>query len=196
MSCTCNAPSIVNSWINWLDQPPQNPLDLVANAKFGGAIGAYANSATYINPPGSQVASPFAYNGTPTCAALGADNQQNVADANQWNFSHQTRNASATLALPLQRVIFLRGGTQWEMSIPINFGGATYSDLQLSFRDNAGTRGDMSGTVPVIAFSGLFTGSQTLTVTLKQLGRVNMGLRVIDGSAQWSMFEMEWIIVP
>ncbi len=101
-----------------------------------------------------------------------------------------------TLAPPPAKVIFLRGGPAWEMSIPINFGGATYNDLQLSFRDNAGTRGDYAGTVPVIAFQGLFTGAQTLSVTLKSPGRISMGLRSIDLSGNWSMFEMEWIIVP
>lgn len=169
---------------------------MIARAEFGGSVGAYADSATFHTYSGTIVASPFVYTGTPTCSALGTDSLQRVTDADQWNFSHMTRNSSAMLAPPLAKVIFLRGGVAWEMSIPINFGGATYNDLQLSFRDNAGTRGDYAGTVPVIAFQGLFTGAQTLALTLKRPGRISMGLRAIDLSGNWSMFEMEWIIVP
>lgn len=196
MNCSCNPTSAITSWIDWQSQSPQSPLDLIARAKFGGSVGAYANSTTFSTSTGTIITSPFVYNGTPVCSALGTDNLQRVADADQWNFSHLTRNSSATLAPPLAKVIFLRGGADWEMSIPINFGGATYNDLQLSFRDNAGTRGDFAGTVPVIAFSGIYTGAQTLTVTLKSFGRMSMGLRTIDQSANWSMFEMEWIVVP
>lgn len=70
------------------------------------------------------------------------------------------------------------------------------SNIQLSFRDNAGTRGDQSGTIPVISFTGSFTGSKNLVLTLKQLGHVVMGLRAIDSLGAWSMYESEWIIVP
>ncbi len=195
MGCNCSGSENITNWIDWQNQQPQNPLDLIARVKIGGAVGSYINSTTFSTSTGTIITNPFVYNGTPTCSALGTDNLQRVADADQWNFSHLTRNSSATLAPPLTKVIFLRGGTNWEMSIPINFGGATYNDLQLSFRDNAGTRGDFAGTVPAITFQGLFTGSQTLAVTLKSFGRVSMGLRAIDLSANWSMFEMEWIIV-
>jgi len=82
------------------------------------------------------------------------------------------------------------------MSIPLDFGG-TYDNVQLSFKDNAGTLGYFTGTVPVIDFSGAaFTGQQTLYVTLHQVGRVVMGLRVMDSSGNWNMYESEWIIVP
>lgn len=195
MGCNCNGSENITSWIDWQNQQPQNPLDLIARVKIGGTVGSYVNSTTFSTSTGTIITSPFTYNGTPTCSALGTDSLQRVADADQWNFSHLTRNSSATLAPPLTKVIFLRGGTDWEMSIPINFGGATYNDLQLSFRDNAGTRGDFAGTVPAIMFQGLFTGSQTLVVTLKSFGHVSIGLRAIDGSANWNMFEMEWIIV-
>ncbi len=195
MSCHCNEPSVITSWIDWQNQIPRNPQDFIARAKIGGAIGAYVNSTSFHTYSGTIIASPFAYNGDPTCAALGTDSLQNVADAAQWNFGHITRNSGATLAPPLAKVIFLRAGTDWEMSIPLNLGGATYNELELRYRDNAGTRGDYAGTVPVIAFQGIFTGSQTLAVTLKNTGRVSMGLRGIDQSGNWSMFEMEWIVV-
>ena len=72
-----------------------------------------------------------------------------------------------------------------------------YVNFELSYRDNAGTRGDAQGTVPVISFSGTsFTDPLVLYVTLKQVGHVSMGLRAIDNAGNWSMYESEWIIVP
>jgi hypothetical protein len=66
----------------------------------------------------------------------------------------------------------------------------------LSFRDNAATRGDFAGTIPVISFTGMnYTGNTSLEVTLKQLGTVIMGLRAINAAGDYSMFEMEWHIV-
>ncbi|MBS1914127.1 MAG: hypothetical protein JST22_19220 [Bacteroidetes bacterium] len=196
MSCNCNSTGPITSWIDWQNQAPQDPLDLIARAKLGGTVGIYVNSTTFSSPSGSSYPTAFALNGDPTCSALGSDNLQNVANANQWNFQHITRNSSATLAPPLSKVIFLRGGTDWEMAIPLDLGAGTYLNIQLSFRDNAGTRGDFAGTVPVIEFAGTFTGSQTLSITLKRFGHVWMGLRGLDNTSKWSMYESEWIIVP
>lgn len=118
---------------------------------------------------------------------------QNVADADQWN-NRLTAKIDSTVAIPLRKVIFLRGGTSWKMRIPIDFGGSTYTDIQLSFRDNAATRGDAQGTWPVIQFGGSFTGVCTLEVVIKTMGRVSIGLRAVTGGTT-SMFEMEWMIV-
>lgn len=119
-----------------------------------------------------------------------------VADANQWNFRHQTVNLASDLAPPLQKVIYLRGGRQWQMDIFLDL-GTTATDLQLSFLDNAGTRGDYAGTIPVINFAGPIASPAKLSITLKDFGKVSMGLRMIDSvSGDWSMYEMDWVIVP
>ena len=199
MSCNCNSSEIITSWIDWADTMPKSPLDLIANARLGSAQGVFAYSTTFSSPSGSTLpsASPIALSSDPICFALGTDNLQNVADAAQWNFAHQTRNSSTKLAPPLSKVIFLRAGTQWEMKIPLSLGPGTYVNFELSYRDNAGTRGDAQGTVPVISFSGTsFTDPLVLYVTLKQVGHVSMGLRAIDNAGNWSMYESEWIIVP
>lgn len=78
--------------------------------------------------------------------------------------------------------------------ISLAFGGVTYNDLQLSFRDNAGTRGDAQGTIPVISWTGSFTGNQTLGLVFKQPGKVVLMLRAINAAGDWSAFEMEIII--
>ncbi len=195
MNCTCNSNDAITSWIGWQNQQPVDPLSLIARARINAVTGVYVNSTTYLasSPP---VASPISLQGVPVCSALGTDSQQHVADAAQWNFQHLSGNTGATLALPLQKVIFLRGGTDWEMAIPLSLGASTFVNFQLSFRNNAGTRGDCAGTIPAIEFSGTFNGVITLSVTLKQLGAATMGLRGIDALGQWSMYESEWIIVP
>lgn len=91
--------------------------------------------------------------------------------------------------------MFLRGGDEWTMEIPLDFGGSDVSAVQLSLRNNAATRGDAQGTVPVIAFSGTVSGAQTLTVTLKEPGQVCIGLYGEVGG-QPTLFAMEWWIVP
>jgi hypothetical protein len=110
-------------------------------------------------------------------------------------FSIKTRNSDSTLALPLKKVIFLRGGTQWNMSFQIEFVGEPGEDVMLTFRDNYGTRGDAQGTIPVISFPGTQSGVKTLNLTLKTLGRVSMGI-IATFSGMNTMLESEWVVVP
>lgn len=220
MSCNCQNPASINSWIDFQKMTPQNPLDLIEYAEIRTVPGLYLNSNTFLIPGGSSAppvsppfgppppppitawtVSPFTYNGLPTCFANETDNQQMVSDALQWNFKHQTADTSAYSALPVRKIIFLRGGNQWAMDIPLSLGASSYPNLQLTFRDNATTRGDYAGAYPVIDFSNSatpFTGNVNLRVILKTTGHVSMVLRAIDNGAPavWSMFEMEWVIVP
>lgn len=189
MGCGCNTP--VRSWIDWAHQMPAEILDLIAMAKLGGTIGAFINSTTYNTPPVSWTANGIMYSGEPVIAALATDSGLAVNHANQFNFGHELRNQSALLAPPLQKVIFARAGTQWENQIGIAFGGVTYNDLQLSFRDNAGTRGDASGTIPVISWTGSFTGNSSLGIVFKESGHVFLMIRAISSTGDWSAFELE-----
>jgi len=195
MSCGCNSNTPISSWIDWAHQSPQDPLDLLADARIMDSMsnndtGVYLNSSTFSTPPSSWSASPFAYSGEPIVISLRSDQQGTVAEGLQWNFSHLTRNSDPNLAIPLQKVIFMKAGTDWEMHIPITLGGDSYPDIQLGFRDNAGTRGDMQGTVPVISFTARpYTGDITLAVSLKQAGRISMVMRAISNTSAWSMFE-------
>lgn len=189
MGCGCNTP--VRSWIDWAHQMPAEILDLIAMARIGANVGTFLNSTTYNTPPVSWVANGIAYNGEPVIASLATDSQLTVNHANQFNFSHELRNQSALLAPPLQKVIFARAGTQWENQIGIAFGGVTYNDLQLSFRDNAGTRGDAEGTIPVISWTGSFTGNSNLSLVFKEPGHVFLMIRAISSTGDWSAFELE-----
>lgn len=189
--CSCsNEP--ITSWISWENTPPTNPLNLLANAMIGSA-GTFDRIAL---PTVPVTPSPIVITANPKCSALGSDNLQRVADADQWNFSHQTASVVPTTPLPLQKVIFLRGGTDWQMAIDLDFGVAPMNDVHLTYRDNYGTRGDAQGTIPVIFWSGPISGAQILKVTLNpRAGRVNMAIGGKLGSTP-TFFEMEWIIVP
>jgi hypothetical protein len=135
--------------------------------------------------------------GPPTCIALESTNQQSIADATQWMFHHETVNTNQQLAPPLSKYIFLRAGTEWQMNIPLNLGYLAYSNLQISLMENAGTRGDCQGTVPVIQFNQrIYSGNVTLQVSLKKLGVFVMGIRAIDTNGYYSMYESLWDIVP
>ncbi len=200
MGCGCNSTPI-NSWIDWAQSNPVNPLDIIAMARLDMGVnhdvGVYLDTTTYSTPGSSWVASPFSYNGEPTLISYRTDQQGTVAEALQWNMSHLTRNSDANLAIPLRKVIFLKAGADWEMQIPLALGAGSYSDLQLSLLDNAGTRGDDQGTVPVISFTArAYTGSVTLSVSVKSPGILPVGFRAVSAAGDWSMFEMLWIIVP
>ena len=129
-----------------------------------------------------------------------SDNLQKVGDAQMWSQQHQVTNAATDLAVPLRKMMFLRGGTAWKMQIPLDF-GVNLDTVQLSFLDNGGTRGDAQGTVPVIRFnpSGAQfpSGSHILTVTLKGFGSMSMGLKSdATGSGDQGMMEMDWVLIP
>jgi hypothetical protein len=197
MSC-CQSVETSNSWIQWQKADPVNILDLIANATLNGIAGTYENATDFASQ--TWAATPISYTGSslPTCTTLHTDDQQMVADAEQWNMQHLTRNTAATLPTPLQKVIFLRGGTSWEMSIPITL-SSTLTKLELGLRDNAGTRGDGQSTYPVISFANGgtgFNGAITLDVTLKQFGNFSLLLWGKTAAPAYSTFEMEWIIVP
>jgi hypothetical protein len=176
-----------------------NILDLIAKATLNGITGTYENATDFASQTWSAT-SAIAYTGTalPEVKTVHTDDYQMVADAEQWNMQHVTRNVAATLPIPLQKVIFVRAGLEWEMRIPITITG-TLTKVELGFRDNAGTRGDGQATYPVITFeNGVtgFTGAMYLVVTLKQLGNFSMLLWGKTSAPVYSTMEMEWIAVP
>jgi len=85
------------------------------------------------------------------------------------------------------------------MEIKLDF-AVGLDDLQLSFLDNAGTRGDAQGTVPVLGFSlgaPFASGSHVLNLTLKSFGTVSLGLySLATTSGDQGMMELDLVIVP
>lgn len=186
------------SWLDFFQIPPADPQDMIAIVSLDGKIGEYRNSSNYINP-GTWVDTPAQFHNIPVCLTLHTDNEQMVADAAAWNLSHLTGNLGNDVAPPLRKTIFLRGGIEWSMEVQLDLSPDTQVDLQLSYLVNAATRGDCSDTVPVIAWNDPFSGAVNMLVTLKAPGpmKVEMGMRMQDQtSGDYSMFDMDWIIVP
>ncbi len=201
MGCNCDSPKNLSSWIDLEAHSPRNPLDLIAKAQIVmGAntdVGAFVSSTVFGNPPSPWAVNPFTITGTPVCVALESDNQQRVADADMWNFQHIAWNGATRIVPQLQRLVFLRGNLPWQMNLALSIGGGLYPKLELSLLDNAGTRGDYAGTYPVISWTARnYTGTVSLQITFKQIGRVRFGLMGLDNAGNYSMFDFDAMIVP
>jgi hypothetical protein len=186
------------SWYDLQNMTPKNPLDLIAFSSLGGITGQLINSTDFANAPGTTSRISISTGTVPVCDANGDDDEKKKAEASQWNMSHLTRYATAgTIPPSLNRLLFMRGGLEWKMTISLSF-AANCSGVELSFLMNAATRGDAQGTIPVISFPGSFTSAApyNLIVTLREFGQVRMGIRALDGSSNSAMFEMEWVMVP
>ncbi|MBL7988526.1 MAG: DUF1929 domain-containing protein [Chlorobi bacterium] len=105
MSCNCLAPDAADNWRELASANPRNPLDIIANATLNGNTVLFLNSTTFATPPSvwHAAGSPVALTANPTDAALGSDQQINVANANQWQFKNPTWNSDTKIAPETQR---------------------------------------------------------------------------------------------
>lgn len=185
----------------WQDIDILQPLDprfIILNSTLGSSAGQFTRSTTFLQ--GLWGTNPFAYTGTNTVlASLDTTDAATTVEAAQWSFLHQMVNTSSALGTAMRKVVFMRAGRIWDNRVEISFGGATYSDVQLSFRDNLGTSGiflnGSSGSIPVASFSGTFTGNNILHVTLRRPGVYSMVI-VANNGTNYSTFEMEWVVLP
>jgi hypothetical protein len=74
--------------------------------------------------------------------------------------------------------------------------------VQISFRDNSYSGGDFTNggtpTIPVFAFptSTTYGGTgRNLQLTLLKTGRFSMGIRIVDGGGNYSMFPFELVVL-
>src|SRR5947207_12118268 len=146
---------------SWYDLALQSPVDiraLISDCYIGTSQGTFSRSTTFLTA--SWVASPHAFGGNVTCATLVATDALKVADAAQWTLAHKGVNTDATLPIPLRKLIFLRGGPDWQMQFDIAVTG-NMTNPELTFRDNGSSPGDYAtggtGTFPVFTWTGTFT---------------------------------------
>ena len=190
---TCS-PIQVRSWNDLASICPQDPRSLIADSTIAGTTGTLYNSSTYASQ--TWAATPLSILSDPKISALETDNKQKVADADQWQFSHLTWNDSTNLAKPLQKVVFLRGGTDWLNTLSFDFGGTAIEEVQISFLNNASTRGDKQGTIPVIRWTDqTLSGTASVTLVLKRFGQFTLGIWTYDGT-NYAMYELIIISVP
>lgn len=190
MGCGCH--NQITSWYDLQNAEPKNPFDFLALAMMSGQLGTLTYSTAYINDGGTWAASPI----TPaTNSSIVAWNTvQDSGSAAQWGFQHLMTNADSDLATPLKGLVFIRGGVRWRNAIRLTF-ASPCNYLEVSFLDNAGTKGDDEGAVPVIRFgSPLAATTHTLFLTTKMTGDVMLGLRTeVTATGDDSMFEMRCI---
>lgn len=194
-SC-CILPSQVNNWNSWSQAVPKDPQKLISNAYVNTTQGVYQNADDFLATTWAS-SSPLSNTANPTLIALGTDNLENVADANQWNFLNVTGNLASSNAIPLRNIFFVRRGTQFQMNFPMTSGGTTVDDILLSYRYNlgvTGVAGPSGPTVPVIAWRGInITGTFTLGLTFNNTsaGRQIMVIWTKDSSGNFAVFELE-----
>lgn len=185
------------SWFDLSIIPPIDPRELIADVRINGTQATFARSTDFLQT--TWATNTVALTGNTLCEAWETDNFWKVEDAAQWTQSHQAGNFTSSIAPPLRKVVFLRGGRQWKNTLEVALGGSTFTDIQLTFRDNAASAGNFAGSsngsVPVFKWTGSFTGTVGLQLSLKDMARVSMVMKLVTGGNH-SMFEMEWIVVP
>jgi len=187
----------VSSWMDLSIAQPIDPKLIMLYGTLGATVGSFTRSTNALQ--GAWVASSLAYTGNNTkVVSLDTTDAATTVDAQQWTFNHQMVNAAANIPPALSKVAYLRYGTIWDCQIEINFGASTYNNVQLTLRDNLGTSGQFlngaTGSIPVISFGNGITGNQILHVSLYKPGTYSMVLIMLTG-ANWSAFEMEWIVM-
>jgi hypothetical protein len=194
-SCNDSPAPAMRSWSDHQTMMPKCPLDLLWYAKLGTVEGIVGSSAYFYQPASGSWRDPLvAISGKPTCCAAGTDAEQKLEEARYWTFAHQTYYGDLNAAKPLRKLIFLRGGVDWRMKIPLTF-SSEWTNVLFSLRNNAATRGDAQGMVPVISFAGAYSGAHELEVSIRSFGQATMAL-VGTQSGDTAMFEMEWVVMP
>lgn len=195
MGCGCNSPIVDFNTLE--NHEPKNPFDAIAYAAINGLVGQFERTSDFLTGGTAFVATPISLADSGNVTAWESDNLQYVGDAEMWSQKHKMVNVSNDVPPALQKLAFLRAGHRWQNNLAIDI-GVDVDFILLSFLENAGTRGDAQGTVPVLRFdnggSGFTSGQYPLVLTLKYGGDMSMGLKTTaTGSGDEAMMEMDWV---
>jgi hypothetical protein len=186
----------------WQDLQVSQPIDpksVIKSSVLGTTAGTFARSITALQAAwGSPT---FAYSGNNTkVVSWDVTDAATSQDAVQWAFAHQMVNVGANIPIALNSLAFLRAGAIMDNQIEFAFGGSTFNNVQLTFRDNIGTSGQFlnaaTGSVPVISYGSGFTGNTVLHISFFQPGVYQMVLIAQVGAGAWVAFPMEWVVIP
>ncbi len=199
---------------SWFDFPmmtrmdPRTIIQAIAFEDQGGTMqnGAFTRSATWLQnvvwADAPMIVTPFA---TVPPAVTVPNTQDFISQqiAIAWNASHAMTATNTKLPKAVEKIMYLKAGAAFVNNIFLDWAGViTSTDIQFSFRDNSATSGDFtnsaSGTIPVFTFPTVVFGgtSRRLTVTLLRAGRFSVGIRIFDSAGNWSLYEMDWIVMP
>lgn len=199
------------SWNDLVVMPPTDPRSIISSLSMEDQAGnlqsaTFARSSTWLNSSKTWINPPMVVTqpGTSTTSRIMAANPydfQAVVDATNWNTQHSMTLPTTGLPISVQNIMFLKSDPRFINFFYVDFtGAATSTDIQLSMRDNSTTSGDFQGgpigTVPVFTLAGSFGGTgRNVQVSLNAPGRFHVGLRIVDNTGNWSMFEMDWIVL-
>lgn len=183
-------------WNALLASQPINPLNAIANCALSAATGVYKRSTTFLQT--SWGSNTVAFTGVGTLVSLNSTDASTVAYASQWVTKTKMANSGASLSSTVSKLVFVKAGPSWNNLLDIGFGGTTFTDVQLSFRDNLGTTGvfvgSATGAVPVFSFTGSHTGTEQLSLTVPNAGTYSLVL-VMSNAGTYSAFEFEVVAV-
>lgn len=191
MGCGCN--DRITSWYDLQNTEPKSPFDIISYASLDVTAGTLLYSTDYINDGGAWVASPISVSGTNSLLSSWIPDDLGLAE--QWSMQNLMVNAATDLATPLRSLVFLRAGNRWRNYIELTFALAC-DYLEISFLDNAGTKGNDEGAVPVIRFDGPITNAaHILELDTKMPGEVLLGLRTqVTASGDDSMLQLRCVM--
>ena len=201
------------SWNDLVVMPPMDPRGIIALLMMNDQAGtthtaSFARSTTWLNPAKTWVNPPMVTTlpGTGTTSNVVAANPYDfdaVVQATNWNTVHAMTLPSAGLPIDVQNIMFFKSDPRFINNFYVDWtGAATATDLQFSLRNNSATTGmfenSATATVPVFTFPNTATYGGTgrlVAVSLSRPGRFQVAFRIVDNSGNWSMFEMDWIVV-
>ncbi len=201
------------SWNDLVVMPPMDLRAIISSLSLEDNTGAsqiasFTRSSTWLNSAKTWINPPMVTSqpGTATTSHIVAANPydfQAVVDANAWNTVHAMTVPTTGLPISVQNVMFFKADPRFINNFYVDFsGGVTSTDIQLSMRDNSTTSGDFqssaAGTVPVFTLPNTSTYGglgRNVHVSLTRTGRFQVAFRIVDNSGNWSMFEMEWIVL-
>lgn len=189
-NCGCNGP--ITDWYALENSVPKNPFDAIAFASFAGVDGVFEYSSDFIGTNAATTPLSLAAGGIVETWAT--DSGQMVGDAQMYTMQHKMVNVSSSVPPPLHKLAFVRSGIQWKNTLLIDV-GVDLDYMQLSFLENAGTRGDAQGQVPVIKFDGpIVNGQHILVLTLEYPMAISLGLMTLAAvSGDKAMMELDLV---
>ncbi len=199
------------SWNDLAVMQPMDPRGIISVVSYTDQagtshVGAFERSTTWlkattwVNPPMSVSLPGPSTQSNLVC--LNPYDFNSVMFAQNWNAVNQMTVPNNQLPIGVQNSMFFKAGLQYGNICYLDHSvGITSTDIQLSMRDNSTTSGDFLnsalGAVPVFAFpTSTYGGTgRAMSVTLLRTGRFQVALRIIDSSGNWSMFDMDWIVL-
>jgi hypothetical protein len=202
----------IQSWFDLAMQTPMDPRILISSISFfnqagaqqGGQFGRYTNwlkPVTWV-PPVIGV-SPSVLPAVSNVTTANPQDYEAIEAAVAWNGSHAMTSISTLLPIAVNSLMILKAGTKFINNVFLDWTGAvTSTDVLFSFKDNSYTSGDFtnaaSGTVPAYSFGATVFGGtgKQLSMSLLTTGRFSVALRIVDNAGNYSLFPMEWIVLP